>query len=661
MKIKLKNGCFIKRYLYSILLPILLFSMIIGCNTTDEIKIPEEFALLEKRENFKDSLYEITFSKAYKKYLDKKEYPIVAKLLMVKGNALDYYLKYDSIYLKQSVNFITKHNTVISENQNMEIRYFIGSQYDFESNVTESKKWLLNAITYSKNPEQETMVGFSHLILASLYRQTSKLDSSQLHAFKALKVFEITKDTTNISTIQYNLFRISSSINDTASATKALDEMIRYGKAVKDTVNICLAFTSHANNAINTDTTYQNVNKYSDSLDHYIKHWSDPVPTYLFKNSLIKANIYLHNKDITNAEKEAIKADSLINPSSYFANYQMDNLKLNLEYAKNGSYNKERFTKMLTASKKYEDYSRAVGLLADMVASKEKAKDYSSAFFYLKDHNSMRDSLWNNDLKSKIYEFEKKYQTAKKEQKIIEQKNTLLQRNSIIGFLGFSILAAGLGFMVYANQRKKLRLKKEYELQEDYTKQLLQNTEHERSRIAGDLHDSVNHKLLQLSSKAKQGELVTFDEFTTVIEQVRNISHNLHPAMFEKVGLEKSIDELARNLMDTTPLQITTQLSYIKVLSTQQELQIYRIVEEALNNIIKHSKASHALIKIVSTESKLEVKIKDNGEGFDTNKLKDNKNSFGLMNIEQRSKTIKGIFNIISSKKGTELGLTIKT
>lgn len=661
MKITFKKGCLIKGHVYNILVPIIVVSTLIGCTQTEQIKLPEEFSLLEKRENFKDSLYEATFSKAYKELLDKKEYGIVAKLLVGKGEALDYYLKYDSIYLKQSVQFISKKNTAISDTQNMKIRYYIGSQYEFGRNIDESKKWLLNAITYSESPDQETTVGYSHKVLSSIYRRTSTLDSAQYHAFKALKVFETTKDTRNLSSIQYDIYRIASSMNDHPGATKALDNMIRYGKAANDTTNICLALTSHAFYALNTDTTYQKVIKYSDSLDHYVSHWSDPVPTYLFKNSLVKTYVHLHNNDIEAAEKEALKADSLKNPRGYFDSYQMDNLNLKVSYDKNGSYNKEDFSKMLTASKKNKDYSRAKNLLVNQVTIEEKAKDYSSAFFLLKEFNIMRDSVWNIELKSQIYEFEKKYETAKKEQKIVVQKNTLLQRNSIIGLLIFGLLAAGLGFMVFTNRRKKRMLEKEYQLQEDYTNQLIQNTENERSRIAGDLHDSVNHNLLLLSSKARQGEQVTFDEFTKVIEQVRDISHNLHPAMFEKVGLEKSIDALVHNLMDTTDLQITTQISYIKVLSSQQELQIYRIVEEALNNIIKHSKASHALIKIVSTPANLEVKIKDNGEGFDTTKLKENKNSFGLMNIEQRTKTIKGIFNIISSKKGTELGLTINT
>ncbi len=661
MNIKLKNLNMIKKFIYLTFSPIFLMFILFGCEQPEEIKIPNEFALLRDTNSFNDSLYEATFSEAYQKYITEKDYNIAANILIAKGNALDYYLTHDTTYLKQCVNFISKNDNYITPIQNMYIRYYIGSQYDFDNKINESKKWLLDAITYCPNPDQETIVGFSHLILSGQYKRQSKLDSSQYHAIKALKVFELTKDTINISTVQYNLFRIASSMNDDANASKYLDDMIRFGKAAKDTINICSAYIGYAKYSTKVDTTFQKVIKYQDTLNHYITQWSNPVPNFLFDNSLLKVHIHIHNKDLKAAEEEFIITDSLANPSSSSDSYNLDDTRHNLSHLKTGSYDQKLFDKLLKISNENKNYYKSVLLLKNMIISKENAKEYEKAFFYLKEHNRIRDLLWDDDLKSKIYKYEKQFQTVKKEKKIIEQENALLQRNSIIGFLVFGLLAIGLIFIVFINRRKRLALEKEQDLQEDYTKQLLQNTESERSRIAGDLHDSVNHKLLQLSSKVKSGEQVGYEELTEVIEQVRDISHNLHPAMFEKVGLEKSIEELSRKTMETTKLQISTQIAYSKTLSTQQELQIYRIVEEALNNIIKHSKASHAFIKLVSTQSKLEVKIKDNGDGFDTSNLKNKKTSFGLMNIEQRTKAVKGIINIISSQKGTELDLIIKT
>ncbi len=650
-----------QRLLLARTLFILIVGALIGCSQDDPIAIPEDYALLEKKENFKDSLYEATFSKAYKELLDKKEFKVVAALLAKKGKALDYYLKYDSIYLKQSVQFIDEHNTSISANQNKKISYFIGSQYEFDRNYAESKKWLLAAIASSENPERDTIVGTSHKILSSIYRVTTDLETAQYHAFKALAVFEANKDLRNMSSIQYNICRISTAMNDDVSTLKSLDKMIYYGKAAKDTTNISLAYLMNAFHFMNNDATFKNVIKYSDSLDHYVSSWSDPVPTYAFNNAVIKTYVHLFNKDFEAAEEEALKADALKNPASNNDSYQIDNLNLKLSFDKNGTYDKETFEKMIAASTRNRDYSRAKSVLDNQISIEEKEKVYDKAFLYLKKSNVMRDSIWNLELKSKIYEFEKKYETAKKEQQIISQENTLLQRNSIIAVLALGLLAAGFGFTIYNNLRKKRMLEKEFQLQENYTNKLLENIEQERSRIAGDLHDSVNHKLLLLSNKAKQGQNLSVDEFSQLIAQVRSISHNLHPAMFEKVGLERSIDELVLQIMETTPLKITTQLAYAKELKTAQELQIYRIIEEALNNILKHSKATHAFIKLVSTEATLEVKIKDNGEGFDAVKIKDKEANFGLLNIEQRAKAIKGIFNISSSKNGTELGLTLKT
>ncbi len=634
---------------------------IVSCNRNAQVEIPEEYALLRDRSNFKDSLYESTFSKAYQRFLSERKYGITAQILMAKGDALDYYLQYDSIYLKQCVDFITKYDQSLSDNQNMEIHYFIGSQYDFNRNIKESKRWLTDAIAYSPNPKKETIEGFSHLILSDQQKIQGQLDSSQYHAFEALKVFEATKDTTNISSIQYSLFRISSSMNDDKNAKKALNRMIYYGKAAKDTSNICLAYAGHALHFIKTDTTYQSLIAYKDSLGNLLKHWKKPVQHYLFMDSYFKTAIHIKNNEIEAAEKELAKADSLANPNGYHHNYYLKDARLNLSYAKTGNYNQELFEEMVNAAEKAKDYYRGINLLRDMIASKEKVKEYEQAFLYLKKHNRLRDFLWNKDLKAKIYEFEKKFQTSKKEQKIAEQEKSIIQQNSIIGLLLLSIIIIGLGFVIYNTRKKRRALEKEQQLQESFTQQLLENTENERSRIAGDLHDSVNHKLLQISTKAKDGKPIEHSELAKIIEQVRNISHNLHPVMFERIGLEKSIEELCRNIMETTNLLISTQISYTKTLSTQQELQIYRIVEEALNNIIKHSKANNALIKIISSQSELDISIRDNGKGFDVESLKGDKITFGLANIKQRAKSIKGNLNFVSNPKGTQLNLTVKT
>lgn len=221
------------------------------------------------------------------------------------------------------------------------------------------------------------------------------------------------------------------------------------------------------------------------------------------------------------------------------------------------------------------------------------------------------------------------------------------------------LVFVGLVFLAYMNQRKRKAAQREQELQEQYTHQLLDDIEEERGRIAGDLHDSVNHSLMQLKEKVNKSMPLSSTEISDVIAKVRHISHNLSPAMFEQIGLIKSIEELCRSLMETSSLKISHQLDYLQPLSKKQELQVYRIIEEAMTNIIKHSKATHAFLKLKSDDAGFALSVKDNGKGMSPQKEGQNTFSFGLHSIKQRSKAIRGIVSFTSTANGTEVNLRI--
>lgn len=290
----------------------------------------------------------------------------------------------------------------------------------------------------------------------------------------------------------------------------------------------------------------------------------------------------------------------------------------------------------------------------------------SQALVYFEQYKALYETIFNEEKTRTIAIQDAENKFAVERQEIAFQHEVALkeerQQHRLLMGSGASLLGlAGLGFLVYTNRRKRKASQREQQLQEDFTQQLLQNTEEERSRIAGDLHDSVNHQLLHLKQKVQFGKVIKDEELTTVIEQVRSISHNLSPALFDQVGLVKSIEALCNNIMEVHPLRISTQLDYKETLTKKQELQIYRITEEALNNILKHSNATHAIIHIQNQTSVLEVKIKDNGVGFQQD-LSDRKAfHFGLTNMKQRAKSLKGTLDFKSNDTGTALNLIMTT
>jgi len=240
-----------------------------------------------------------------------------------------------------------------------------------------------------------------------------------------------------------------------------------------------------------------------------------------------------------------------------------------------------------------------------------------------------------------------------------------------IGTLGMLLLALSIFFFFVTYQKRML--KKQLELNETKAKQqeeILRNTisaqEKERKRIAQDLHDEVGAMLSvvklnvgRIEKKSEEpmakelaGETKTYlDE---VITQVRRISRSLLPPSLEKFGLYFALEELANWVNKSEQLKIVCWKSGEQFrFESKKELAVFRIVQELLNNAIKHSNASTILINArFSANKNLMISVADNGKGFD---LKEKMNAgLGLKNLESRSQIMDAKFKMKSTPgKGT--------
>ena len=194
----------------------------------------------------------------------------------------------------------------------------------------------------------------------------------------------------------------------------------------------------------------------------------------------------------------------------------------------------------------------------------------------------------------------------------------------------------------------------------NFTKQLLESTEDERKRIASDLHDSISHELLNLKSIFKQDFATVNTKIDSIINDIRGISRNLHPVMFDKIGLEPNIEQLVERIQQQNDFMVSTEINYKGSLNSADELQIYRIIQEALTNIIKYAKAHAGKITMMENKDNILVEIKDNGNGFNVKEALNSGKSFGLHNIIERSRVIGGEAQIQSSAEGTIINIKIK-
>jgi two-component system, NarL family, sensor kinase len=241
----------------------------------------------------------------------------------------------------------------------------------------------------------------------------------------------------------------------------------------------------------------------------------------------------------------------------------------------------------------------------------------------------------------------------------------------------FVLILIAIVIFVYKSRKKILdkeleRKDLEISFQKEILLSTIQTQEKERERIAQDLHDEISSKLnvvslnlyrLKSTDKDENARLATIDTIIQVnnsaIENARKIAHNLLPPVLEKFGLKIAIEELVLDFEKTKAVEInyinTVNFSHTKA---EVQLNIFRIVQELLNNSLKHGKATKISIAFEPIDNKVQCVYSDNGVGFETTNLQKNK-GLGMRNIESRIQFLNGEYNINSEKNnGITFNLT---
>ena len=147
------------------------------------------------------------------------------------------------------------------------------------------------------------------------------------------------------------------------------------------------------------------------------------------------------------------------------------------------------------------------------------------------------------------------------------------------------------------------------------------------------------------------------------IEEAREIAFNLRPHLLDRLGLTKTIESMLGKVFTASDIEFEAEIDLIDgVLEKDSEILLYRIVQECANNIVKHSQATKAVLKIERADNNLTINISDNGRGFDPS-ASDNdlsKRSFGLVGIAERTRLLGGKLNIESKLgEGTNISIII--
>lgn len=241
---------------------------------------------------------------------------------------------------------------------------------------------------------------------------------------------------------------------------------------------------------------------------------------------------------------------------------------------------------------------------------------------------------------------------------------------ALVGFIIFFV-------MVYQRRLSKQRfqiLEQEASHREELLFASIETQEAERERIARDLHDeigamlsAVKMKVNQAKRKSKDNPLLsssldeTSDMLTESIQNVRRISHALLPPMLSKFGLAPTLKSMIEKMQNLEgPGLSFVQSGSEQRLPAPQELGLYRVALEIINNALKHAQATDITVKIEFDRTQTVLTITDDGKGMDLSQAKSASSGLGLKNIESRLLSLKGTWEVQSKpKKGTSITISI--
>jgi signal transduction histidine kinase/ligand-binding sensor domain-containing protein len=238
-----------------------------------------------------------------------------------------------------------------------------------------------------------------------------------------------------------------------------------------------------------------------------------------------------------------------------------------------------------------------------------------------------------------------------------------------------ALAATALGALALLVYRQRVsRLERARAAQEAFSRRLIDSQEQERKRIAAELHDSLGQDLLIIKNRALLGQMTAregedatyqFDEIndtvSRAIDEVRAISYNLRPHHLDRLGLTKALEAMIENVAAASTIGFTWRIADLEgVLSKSSEINLYRIVQEGVNNIIRHSGAAEAEIDVNRDAHGVLVLIRDNGRGFVADALPaEEGRGFGLTSISERVRMISGAL-VLQSSPGQGTTITIK-
>lgn len=544
-------------------------------------------------------------------------------------------------------------------------------------------------------PEHDKFLSKAYQLRGDYFNIKENYGKSTENFLNALKIEERLNNPDRIALLNDRLGIVWSKLEKFPKALGYYEKALKIYLRLKDSLYIAMSYshigTLHSSREYcETRTVPQKRVDYNTAISYYEKSVALlkklDAQTELLRDYLNLASVYNKFQMPEKALGYSLKAMDYYIREKDSSNISQTNYVLGMTYRRLKQYDKSIncFKECIDFETRRKTTEGIQFVYEQLAQTYEDAGDFRNSLYNYKTYMIIRDSTYNNEKSKQIFELETKYQTEKKEKEILsltvekqrKQRSVhiLIGVLVIIGLTGTYFISRARARTVIAEQNNKINEQKIKEMEKERqlvaAHAVLQGEETERSRLARDLHDGLGGLLsgLKLSLNNIKGNIFLSEDnvghfnkslglLDVSIKELRRVAHNMMPEALSKFGLMEALTDFCSGL-NSPGTEVKFQHHGInKRIDQKLEISIYRIVQELVNNALKHAEAPEILLLIVQEENRIHITVQDNGKGFDPEILKTSKGA-GFPNIRSRVESLNGMLEVYSKPdKGTEVSV----
>lgn len=572
---------------------------------------------------------------------------------------------------------------------NGDLKYYANYTYilNQQGKYAQSLQLNLESLALAKRKGNKEQVAICLFNTGSSYNNMAKYDEAINCYLQAVKVFEELNQNKSLAVAYDNIGGVFSNIGQHQKGLTYHLKAIEKAKLAGDSMEVATAL-------LNTGSQLNKMQQLTEA-EKYINLALDMATRV--KNTYLQINANLTLAEIFVKQHKADKSiayalQSLESATIIDSKYsQMEALKILTRCY----YLKKDFPATIEYGERSVAFAKKNGITSGLYVTYKilssayaGTQNYKAGYDNLVISKNLEDSANAKEITKEIEQLEIDYQTTKKEKQILELEQIKKQQRLLIWSLltGISVVLM-ISFLVYKNYRQKRKLmlvdatmqqqkisELETEKQLLATRSVLQGQEEERARLAKDLHDglgsilsgakySFSHVKSNLTISAEQG--IAFDRsialLDTSIKELRRVAHNMMPEALVRFGLDTALKDFCDSIGQGQAPEVTYQSFELNddTIPQSKTSAIYRIIQELVNNVLKHAHAKTVLVQLIKKEDTLSITIEDDGQGFDTAILK-NTSGIGYLNLNKRVAYINGKMDVQSAPgKGTSITIDI--